>query len=141
MEEFCRLFCFTFRALVMALACPTVMQSGQTHFPARSKDCRILGNSIHQQWALPGGAPQLNRVPHSSQTSLSMSLLCPMACPNRGRIQLALQARNGFKESQSSDLFQKRRQELTRVSSLSNPHGQKHQKMPDSDIALDASFT
>ena len=49
------------------------MQSGHTHLPARSKLCRIFGSSMHQQWSLPGGAPQLKDVPHSSQTSLFMS--------------------------------------------------------------------
>ena len=48
------------------------MQSGHTHFPARSKLCRMFGSSMHQQWSLPGGAPQLNLVPHSSQVSFSM---------------------------------------------------------------------
>jgi hypothetical protein len=32
----------------------------------------MFGSFMHQQWSLPGGAPQLNLVPHSSQVSFSI---------------------------------------------------------------------
>ena len=51
------------------------MQSGHTQLPARSKPPRRFGKSMHQHRDLPGGAPQLKLVPHSSHTSLSMSHL------------------------------------------------------------------
>ena len=56
----------------MSLALPSVMQSGHTQLPARSKLPRRFGKSMHQHRDLPGGAPQLKLVPHSSHTSLSM---------------------------------------------------------------------
>jgi hypothetical protein len=59
------------RILVISFALPRVMQSGQTQLPARSKLSRRFGKSMHQHFDLPGGAPQLKTVPHSSHTSLS----------------------------------------------------------------------
>ena len=56
----------------MSLALPSVMQSGHTQLPARSKLPRRFGKSMHQHRDLPGRAPQLKLVPHSSHTSLSM---------------------------------------------------------------------
>jgi len=62
---------FSLRILVMALALPKVMQSGQKHFPARSKLSRIFGKFMHQH-DRPSVDPQLNDVPHSSQVNFWM---------------------------------------------------------------------
>ena len=67
----------TLRILLMSFALPRVKQSGHTHEPARSKLPRKLGNTGHEQEALPGPEPQLNRMPHSLQTS--SSLVSPVA--------------------------------------------------------------
>jgi hypothetical protein len=61
------------RARIIDFAVPAVKQSGQTHWPARSKLPRKFGKSMHQQRSLPTGAPQLKRTPHSSQTNFCIT--------------------------------------------------------------------
>jgi len=61
------------RARIIDFPVPAVRQSGQTHWPARSKLPRKFGKSMHQQRSLPAGAPQLKRTPQSSQTNFCIT--------------------------------------------------------------------
>ena len=71
-NEFARCSFFILCILVMSLALPSVRQSGHTQLPARSKLPRRFGNDMHQQRSIPGAAPQLKLVPHSSHKRLLM---------------------------------------------------------------------